>query len=167
VPVELSLFLCFPPERGAPRRLPAVDAVPQALEGAGNRLGDALELAAAFGRPHQNARALFERALSTVIGERMFLYSELSPLIELVEDVIRHLPAYFDDEERPIWPQAEVLISSGVCVESFGRLVLRRSAHGLARVLEDLEEIDRFLLWAMANEWDVVCDFESDCPEVE
>ena len=165
MPIELSLFLCFPPERGTPRRLPTANAVPQTLEGAGSRLGDALDLAAAFGRPHNDARALFERATSTIIGERMFLYSELPPLIELVEDVIGRLPAYFDSEEKSIWPQAEVLISSGVCVESFGRLVLRRSEHGLARVLEDLKEIDRFLLWALANEWNVVCDFESGCPE--
>lgn len=160
--IELSLFLRRPSATERPETGVTNSVTPDAVAGGGSRLGDALDLAAALGRLHPEARTLWERNAAADPRRRYFCGPEIAPFLELLADLTDVLRGCVNAREGAVHPNADPLLASGVCEEKGGRLVLRRSRHGLWRVLEDLEAVADLLRRADKEGCRVICDFDSD-----
>jgi len=155
--VELSLFASQPGYRGDDAQ-PWVTA--SAVDGGGSRLQDALAIVDSLGPSHPAARALLDRNANAPKADRYFAGDELDVLRALVQDAIREGNSAVDRAGRPLFPQVNPLLRDGVVEDVGDRVVLRRSGHGLGRVVGDLVCVAELLEAARKQHAVVVCDYD-------
>lgn len=155
--VELSLFASQP---GYQRNDAQPWVTASAVDGGGSRLLDALAIVDALGPSHLAAGALLDRNANAPSADRRFSGDELDVLRALVDDAIRQTKSAVDPTGRPLFPQVNPLLRDGVVEDVGDRVVLRRSGHGLGRVVGDLVCVAELLEAARKQQAVVVCDYD-------
>lgn len=155
--IELSLFASQPGYQcnGAQAWVTVA-----AVDGGGSRLLDALAIVDALGPSHPAAAALLDRIANAPSADRRFSGDELEVLRVLVDDAIRGTESAVDPAGRPLFPQVKPLLRDRVVEDVGDRVVLRRSGHGLGRVVGDLVCVAELLEVARKQRAVVACDYD-------